>query len=200
MKIKMIVLMCLMGIGILFLSRDYSLAQISGPASKIGTVDIDRVSKECNATKEYQKKATEESQKLQLDEENLKKDIQALQNELDSEVFKVGSPEFFAKNRELAQKKSQLSYLQDFNQQEIALKMQLWKMDLYSNILKAANEIGSEKDLYLVLAVEDLEHNPPRVEDFATVVRTHKILYSGGCMDLTDAVITKLNQLTQSSK
>ena len=73
-------------------------------------------------------------------------------------------------------------------------------MDLYSKILKVANEIGSEKDLYLVLAVEEPDLSPKRVEEFATVVRTHKVLYSGGCMDLTDAVITKLNQLTQAGK
>jgi Skp family chaperone for outer membrane proteins len=200
MKIKMIALISLFGFCFLLLSRDYSQAQISGPASKIGTINIERVSMDCAATKEYMKKATEESQKLKADEESLKKSIQALEAELDEETYKVGSDEFYKKNRELAQKKSQLSYLQDFNQQEIGLKTQLWKMDLYSKILKVANEIGSEKDLYLVLAVENPELSKTRVEEFANVVRAHKVLYSGGCVDLTDAVITKLNQLTQAGK
>ncbi|MEJ2646968.1 MAG: hypothetical protein P8016_01010, partial [Sedimentisphaerales bacterium] len=60
------------------------------------------------------------------------------------------------------------------------------------------NTLGKEKDLYLVLAVEETDLTPQRADEFANVVRSHKVLYSGGCIDLTDEVITTLNKQTKS--
>lgn len=196
MKLKLLVSLCLLCVMVLLMSHEYTSAQSIGPVSKIGTVDIERVSKGCNATKEYQDKAIAELQKLKADQDNLRKAIQALEDALDSNAFKVGTPEFFAKNRERAQKKAELAYHQDFDQQEQGLKNQLWKMELYKKILKIVNEVGKSKDLYLVLAVEEPELAEEQVEEFPTIVRTHKVLYSGGCVDITNDVIAKLNQET----
>lgn len=198
MKIKMIALLFLFGIGTLFLSHEYSSAQSGIPISKIGTVDIIRVSKECNASKAFVEKTKEDIQKLRAEEEKLRIAIQALEKDLASGHLKVGSPEFYNKNRELAEKEAQLKFPQDFNVQEQSLKNQLWQMDLYAKILKIANDIGAEKDLYLVLSVEEPEISPQNMDDFAIFVKTHKVLYKGGCMDLTDAVIARLNQETKS--
>ncbi len=200
MKFKLLASLCLLCAMVLFLSHEYSSAQSLGPVSKIGTVNIEKVSMECNATKAYMEKATAEIQKLKTEQEKLRDSIKALETELDSGALKVGSPEFFAKNRELAQKKAEIGYLQDFDQQEQGLKTQLWKMDLYKKILITAQDVGKSKDLYLVLAVEEPDLSAQKAEEFATIVRTHKVLYSGGCVDITKDVISKLNQETQAAK
>jgi Skp family chaperone for outer membrane proteins len=196
MKSKLLASVCLLCVMVLFLSYEYSSAQSIGPLSKIGIVDIERVSLECNATKTYMDKAQAELQKVKDEQNKIKAAIQALETELDSGALKVGSQEFFTKNRELAQKKAEMTYRQDFDQQELGLKNQLWKMDLYKKILKVTNDVGKSKDLYLVLAVEEPELTEQKVEEFPTIVRTHKVLYSGGCVDVTNEVIAKLNQET----
>ena len=198
MKTKMLVLVCLLGTWVLFLSYGYSSAQSGGALSRIGTVNIEDVSKNCDATKVYAEKANAEFKKMTDEEDKLNLAIQALQTELDSGALKVGTQDYFDRYRELAQKKSQLGYLKDFNTSEMALKNQLWKMDLYKKILDIANKIGKEKDLYLVLAVEEPDLSPQKAEEFPNIVRSHKILYSGGCADLTKEVIEKLNQETQA--
>lgn len=198
MKTKMIVSMCIILCGISFMSLGYTSAQSGSTLSKIGTVNIERVSVECNATLAYTEKLKADIQKMTAQEDQLNASIQALESELDTGALIIGSQDFFDKNRELAQKKAQLGYLQDFNNQEQGLKSQLWKMDLYQKILKTAQDLGQEKGLYLVLATEEPNLSPQRVDDFANVVRTHKVLYSGGCVDLTDEVIKKLNEETQA--
>jgi Skp family chaperone for outer membrane proteins len=194
MKTKMIVLICLLVLGISFLNREYTTAQSSSPVSKIGVVNIERVLMECDATKAYMEKARVEIQKLKDEQEKLKASIKVLDQELSSGVFKVGSSEFYQKNRELAEKENSLKLLQDFNQQELSLKNKLWQIDLYKKVMQIAKEIGKEKDLYLVLSVEEPELSPQIADDFTLVVRTHKVLYSGEGMDLTALVITRLNQ------
>ncbi|MBN2588758.1 MAG: OmpH family outer membrane protein [Sedimentisphaerales bacterium] len=191
MKTKMVILICLLVLGISFLNREYTLAQTSSPISKIGIVNVERVLMECDATKEYMEKARSEIQKLKEEQEKMNTSIQVLEQELDSGAFKFGSSEFYQKNRELAKKKSDLNLLMDFNQQELSLKNQLWQMDLYKKVMQITKEIGKEKDLYLVLSVEEPEMSP---DDFTLVVRTHKVLYGGEGMDLTDIVISRLNQ------
>ncbi len=194
MKTKMIVLICLLVMGISFLNREYTSAQSSSPVSKIGVVNIERVLMECDATKAYMEKAKVEIQKLKDEQEKLKISIKALDQELGSGFYAVGSDEFYKKNRELAEKENSLKLLQDFNQQELSLKNKLWQIDLYGKVMQIAKEIGKEKDLYLVLSVEEPELSPKAADDFTLVVRTHKVLYSGDGMDLTETVITRLNQ------
>ena len=195
MKTKMFVLICMSVLGISFLSHEYTSAQTNSPVSKIGVVNVERVLMECDATKAYMEKARVEIQKLKDEQEETKTSIQALEKELASGAFKVGSDEFFQKNHELANKENQLNLLQDFRQQELSLKNKLWQIDLYNKIMKIANDIGEEKALYLVLSIEDSEITPQSPDDFTLSVKTHKILYSGGCMDLTEAVKSRLNQL-----
>lgn len=198
MKIKMIVFICLLGFGFLFLTYGYSSAQSGVPMSRIGTVDIQAVSEQCNATKAYSEKVKTEIQKLTNEEDKLNTTIKLLQADIDSGALKIGSQEYFDKYRDLRGKEAELKNLQDYNQQEQGLKTQLWKMDLYKKITTIANNLGKEKELYLVLAVEEPDLSPQRADDFANVVRSHKVLYSGGCLDLTKEVIEKLNQQTQA--
>ncbi len=194
MKTKMLVLISLLVLGISFINREYTSAQSSSPISKIGVVNIERVLMECEATKAYMEKARGEIEKLKNEQSKLKSDIKALEKELSSGTFKVGTPEFFQKNRELAGKENDLKLLQDFNQQELSLKNKLWQIDLYGKVMQIAKEIGKEKDLYLVLSVEEPELSPQAAEDFTLIVKTHKVLYNGDGMDLTELVISRLNQ------
>ena len=136
-------------------------------------------------------------QAIQAQSEPIQEDNQELKQMFTG--YQVGSDEFFKKNGELAQKENQLKF-QDFKQQELSLKNQLWQINLYNKVIKIANEIGAEKDLYLVLAIEKGELSPQRPDDFALAVKTHKVLYSGGCMDLTEMVIARLDQQTKAGK
>lgn len=197
MKTKMIVLICLLVFIVSFLGHEYTSAQTSSPISKIGVVNVEDVIVKCNATKTFMENAKKEIQKLIEEQKKIRVEKQSLESELDSGIYKVGSDEFFQKNSELAEKENQLKY-QDFKQQELSLKNQLWQINLYNKIIKIANEIGAEKDLYLVLAIEEGELSPQRPDDFTLAVKTHKVLYSGGCMDLTEMVIARLDQQTKA--
>jgi Skp family chaperone for outer membrane proteins len=67
-------------------------------------------------------------------------------------------------------------------------------MKIYTDILRIVNEVAQQKGLDLVL-----EKNEPELLDstpaneLMLTIRTHKVLYSGGCVDITDEVIARLD-------
>ena len=195
MKTRMVAIICLLVIGISFLNHEYTSAQSSSPISKIGVVNIDNVMEKCNATQTYMQKAKAEIDALRAEQTKMKEEIQALESELGSGAYEVGSDKFYQKNRELAQKEKDMNFLGDYKQQELQMKNQLWQIELYNKIMKIAQEVGAEKDLYLVLSVEDGEMSAQRPDDFPISRKTRKVLYSGGCMDLTEIVTSRLNAL-----
>ena len=194
MKTKIVVFLSLISLAFVFINHEYSFAQSSRSSSKIGIVSIKRVSEDCKATANYLTKAELERADLAKQEKNLASEIETLKVELDSGALSFGSTDFYARSRELAKKEAELDYLKSFNSQEQALKGQLWKMELYKKILEITNKVGDEKGMDLILAVNEPEITEQRIEELGTVVMTHKVLYSGGCVDLTKEVIDKLDQ------
>ena len=196
MKTKILVIISLLVLSFSFLSHEFTTAQSSSPVSKIGIVNVKRVLVECEATTKFMEKARAEIEKIRTEQEEIQASIKILESELNSKKYKIGTDEFFKKNQELAEKENQLNLLTEFKNQELTLKNQLWQMDVYQKIMTIAQEIGKEKDLYLVLSVEDVELAPQlRPEDFALILKTHQVLYSAEGMDLTELVISRMNQL-----
>ena len=62
--------------------------------------------------------------------------------------------------------------------------------------LETEDAVGAEKELHLVLTVEEPELSFQRIEELGLIVSTHKILYSGGCVDITNDVIANLDEET----
>lgn len=194
MKIKKILLVCLMVVFVLFLIHEYSMAQVKTdkPALQVGIVNVRRVLRECKATAKYREKATAENNKMDAEEEQLSKEIQALAAGL--RALKQGSSDYMAQYKEYREKQAKLQVLQEFNPQEKALKHQQWTQTLYKEILRLAKELAIKKELPLVLGVDEPEFPMQRYEELMMALSTHKVLYSGGCLDLTDEVIAELDK------
>ena len=67
-----------------------------------------------------------------------------------------------------------------------------WFEDLYQEALEDVKAIAKEKGLDLVL-----ERTEPKIplasEEMWSTVSTHKVLYAGGCVDLTNEVIDRMD-------
>ncbi|MBN2588630.1 MAG: OmpH family outer membrane protein [Sedimentisphaerales bacterium] len=124
MKTKMIIIICVLVPGILFFSHEYTDAQTNSPISRIGVVNIEKVLMECDATKTYSEELGKERQAILIEQAEIKKDILAIEEEVASRIYKVGSPEYLRKFREGAQKEQDLN-MQEVNRQELILKSQI---------------------------------------------------------------------------
>jgi Skp family chaperone for outer membrane proteins len=191
MKIKMLLLGCLVFCVLLFSGYEYTSAQSGEPVSKIGVVSVERALRDCKATAEYKEQMDAENAKIAAEMDVLSKEIQALKAGLQLGTLVIGSSDYFKQHWELAQKQAELNARQEYVPNQQMLQQQLWTQEIYQKILKVAKEVGAEKGLILVL--EKSEPEFPIQSDFGLVIGTHKVLYSGGCPDITDDVIAKMD-------
>lgn len=194
MKIKTAVSGCLLGIAIMLLAHQYSTAQVMTNAQTlpVGVVDVRRALRDCNATAKYRERTNAENAKMQDEMKQLDNEIKALATGLNA--LKPGSSDYLSQYKEYVQKQATYKALQEFNPQQAALKHQQWTQNLYEEILRITKELGTEKGLALVLESDEPEFPIQRYEDLAMTLSTHKVLYSSGCVDLTNEVIAELDK------
>ena len=191
MKIKTMILGLLACMIVLLCGHAYSLAQPSEPVFKIGVVSVERVLRECKATAKFREQISADNKKMAAEEEKLSLEIKALSTGLQSGALKIGSSDHLAQYKEMLQKQAELDALKEFNPRQSALKQQQWTEELYKKILQTTNILALEKDLILVL--EKSEPEFPVQTELGMIIGTHKVIYSGGCLDITNDVIAKLD-------
>jgi Skp family chaperone for outer membrane proteins len=196
MKVKTMFLGCLISVVALFMVHAYGPAQANSgkPASNIGTVSVSRALRDCKATAKFREKDGAEKDKMDAEEEKLSTEVKALAAGMRAGALKPDSTDYAQQYQELVQRQAQLKTMQDVNPQLTALAQHLWMEKLYKEILRITKQLGAEKGLALVLAVDEPEFPMPRYEELAMALRTHKVLYNGGCLDLTDEVIAALDK------
>ena len=191
MKIRIIVLACLMCAAVLFVSQQYSVAQPNESALNIGIISVDQVLRDCKATANFREKINAENAKRKAEMEQLSLEIQALDAGLRSGALVVGSEDYFKQHLDLAKKEANLQALTEYYPQQQNAEQQIWTQQLYQKILKTTQEVAEEKGLPLVLERSEPDFSIQR--DLGLLISTYKVIYSGGCVDLTNDVIAKLD-------
>jgi Skp family chaperone for outer membrane proteins len=194
MKIKTAVLGCLTGVVVLLLVHQYSTAQVTtnDQVLPIGIVDVRRALRDCSATAKYRERTDAENTKMDAEEEDLKRKIQALAFGL--RALKPNSSDYMEQYKEYLQKQGELKTMQEFNPKQKIMKHQQWTETLYQEILRITKELAAVKGLALVLESDEPQFPIQQYEELAMTLNTHKVLYSNGCLDLTDEVIAELDK------
>ncbi len=162
------------------------------PALKIGVVSIGRALRNCKATVKYRERVIVENGEMDIEEEGLAKEIRALAAGL--QALKPSSSDYLARYKELLQKQGELKALQEFNKRRRMLREMRWTQDLYKEILRITEELAKEKKLVLVLGADEPEFPIERYDELMMTLSTHKVLYSDGCVDLTNEVVARLDK------
>ena len=193
MKTKVMVLSFLIGLVVLFVGYEYSWAEqeVDKPSSKIGVVSIQRIFQECKRNAKYEEESAAERNKLNAELEKLSKEVEA--EEAGLKTLKPGSGARMAQVKEVLIKRAHLQAEQEFYKRQIELKYQRWIEELYKDILQETSVVAEQKGLDLIQVKDEIEFPALSVNDAMMAIRTHKLLYSGGCLDITDEVMTRLD-------
>ena len=194
MKIKIMILSCLMVAAVLSMDAELRSAGSKAdiPDSRIGVVSIRKIFQDCKRNAKYRQEATAEQDKVIAELKKLSKEIEAERAGL--QTLKAGSDDHLALMKEILAKQANLQALQEFHKQQIALKDQKWTEELYKDILREVREVAEQKSLDLVFEKDEVELPALSANELMLTIRTHKLLYSGGCLDVTDEVTARLDE------
>ncbi len=194
MKVKTMVLSCLAGVFIMAMVFEYSQAQSKSntPSSKIGIVSILKVFRDSKRSDAHRTEIIAGQNRIRAELQTLSKEIEA--QEAGLKALKPESSDYLAQRKELIDNQARLEAEQKFYKEQVILKQYKWSKELYQDILRITSELAEQKGLDLVLKKDEIDLLALSVNEFSETVRTHKVLYSGGCVDISDEVVARLDK------
>jgi Skp family chaperone for outer membrane proteins len=160
--------------------------------SKIAVVDVTKVLQNSKKHKQWQEKMTKDEDQMKAEFDKAKKELDVLQANLN--LLKSGSKDYVDAMKEFLDKKSLLDAKDKFYQEKTNMEMQQWTESLYTLLLDITAKIAKKKGIDIVLAQEQLDLPAPSLRDFMLSMRTKKVLYCDAQLDITDEVLTVLDE------
>ena len=144
------------------------------------------------------KRISEENEKMAAEEDRLDQERKALADSL--KAFKLGSSDYMKRFEEMLEKQNRLKTLQELNPRKKVLEQMQWTQNLYQEILRLSKEVAAKKGLNLVIGADEPEFPFQSYEELVMTLSTHKVLYSDGCVDITNEVIAELDKIKSKFK
>lgn len=182
-------LVCLLA-SLVVLEHGRAVAQPTSPAVKIGVVSMREVFKSSKKHMQYSSQAMTRQSQARAQLENLRKEAEGEEAEL--KTLKQGTADYTQQLQIVLEKRAKMQTQQEFLKQQSVMEDKKWLEDLYQAFAKAAGEVAKEKGLDLVLERTEPEFPVPN-EELMTTLYMHKVLYAGGCLDLTGEVTTRVD-------
>ena len=195
MKIRVMVLSFLIASVVLLVGYEQSMAEEKPTAGKgassIGVISVQKVFEKCKRNEVYQITSTSERDSLVKKLEKLKVQIEA--DEAGLKTLKPDSEEYMEQTREVMVQRASLQAQRDFYRKQLEYKDQLWAESLYKDIILATKTIAEKRGLEMILENSEPAFPSENPQEFMMTVRTHKVLYADGSVDITDDVIARLD-------
>ena len=189
MKNKSTFVITLAVVVMLLLVYQYTNAEAGEKSSgklSIAVVSVRGVFEKCQRKEDYSRNAKAEQDRIMAELEKLSREIDAARAGLN--ILKPDSDDYMTETRELFQKQAGLQAQQEFYKQLLEKKDHNWTERLYADILEVTAQVAEKNGFDLVLEKNGVDFPSPNINELMLSIRTHKILYAGGCEDITEQV------------
>lgn len=163
----------------------------SGAVPKAAVVSIRKVFQDSKKGIGYRQEAIAEQDRIIAEMEKLSKEIETDRAGL--KTLNPDSSDYMASAKRLFEKQANYQARQEFYKQQMELKDQLWTKALYQDILRISGDVAKEEGLDVVFKEDEVDFSDPDISELGLAIRTQKLLYSGGCIDITDEVKARLD-------
>lgn len=162
-----------------------------GDRPKIGVISVQKIFQECKRSVKYREDTIAERDRINAELVKLMEEIDAGKEGL--KTLKAGSSDYMALMKEVLTKQVSLQAQQTFYEQQRALKEQKMVEELYKDILRETSEVAKQKDLDLVFERSEPELPALSAKELTATISTHKLVYGGALLDITDDVMARLD-------
>ena len=195
MRAKLIIISCLVVVVVLFSGYKSSRAEAltENGNMEIGVVSVRGIFQNSKRNAQYREKAASEQNKIMGELEKLSKELEALQAGV--KTLKAGSDDHLKLVKEIFEKEGGLQAKREYYKQHLELKDQQWTEELYKDILEQVTVVAEDKGLNLVFEKDEVELPAGGANELMLTIRTHKLLYSSGCPDITEDVMARVDSV-----
>ena len=193
MKSRTVIMCVVICVVALMATWEYGYAaSASGSGSRIGVVSVRTVFNKTRHQIEFRSQAIARRRRDQTAWEDLGREVQA--GEEDLQTRNPGTADYLQRLQAVMDGRAKLESRKQFIEQQNALENKLWTEKLYQETLKIVGALAKERGLDLVL--ERTEPNFPMASDeLMATLGTHKVLYAGAEIDLTQEVLKRLDAI-----
>jgi Skp family chaperone for outer membrane proteins len=168
----------------------HAASQTAVPAPKIGVVSVRDVFNGSKKHALYQALLAKRQGQIRTQLDDLTKQVD--EEEAMLKTSKQGTADYVKRLQAVLEARSKLQNQQEMIKQQRMAEDKKWFEDLYQEAIKAIEVIAKERGLDLVLERSEPKF-PIAGEELWSTVGTHKVLYAGGCADLTNDVISRVD-------
>ena len=174
-------------------ASNQSSAQNAGAAGglNVACVNVGQVFNEYQRQKDLAEEIKQERDRLSLELEQRRMRIDGARSVLDA--LDPQDPTYQAKMRDLLEMNIRFKNWMDLNDAAVGREIGVWTATIYRELLKATADIARERGYSLVLYRDEFEllsTDPAAVQE---LIRARKVLYADDRVDITQAVLDKLN-------
>lgn len=109
-------------------------------------------------------------------------------------ILKQDSSDYLAQREEYIKTSTDLEARQAFLKEQDILKDFKFSKKLYRDILRITREVAGQKGLDVVFKKTESDISEFNLNEYQEYLRTHNVLYSAGCVDITDDVMARLDK------
>jgi Skp family chaperone for outer membrane proteins len=200
MKIKtMVVLGGLVGVLVLGMCIEGGRAAPAeqGKCLKIGVVSVRKIFQECKRNVKYRQEITAERDKLEAELNKLSKEIDL--DKAGIKTLKPGTSDYMTQMKQIFDKQGKLQSEQEYFKRQMEMREQDVIERLFKDVLQATGDVAKDKGFDLVLEKSEPELPAANSNELTLTISTHKVLFSSGCEDITDAVMAKIDAAEKQS-
>ena len=194
MKVKTVGLGFLVVVVVLAVGYDYSRAESKDRKSylKIGVVSVRKIFADT-------KKSIEHADEIRLKENNANAELRTLEKMIEAaeaglETLNRESSDYLAAVRDVEKERARYRYQKAFYENMLEMKDRQWLKAFYKDILRITSEVAKEKGFDLVFERSEPNLTGVSATGLLMTMQTHKLLYGGGCEDITDEVMARLDK------
>ena len=178
-------------------SKPASPADAAPAAVRTAVCDLVKTYTNYQRAKDLRIKVEESRRNFKSEDELRAKKIDSLTAEL--KELNPSSKEYETRLNELAKLTIERETLQKFEDARNMREFYRMSEEIYDEVRKAAGDVAREKRFHLVVTSDD---TPPRDDkaDLFDRMERKKVLYNDPSLDITDAIVAKLNEQYKTEK
>lgn len=168
----------------------------SAQSTKVAVVNLQDVINNADRQALNRTNNQQRAEDLQAEQKSRQEAIVSLQNQIDP--LEPGSSAWRAKRDEIQQKTLELRVWAEMQEQNNQLEQARQFATLYRNASDAASTVAEELGYDVVLQAGELpDLMRLNIQQLQTVVQTRKVIYSSAQVDITEAVLQRVNAENQ---